>query len=297
MLLAGPLLAIAPHPTVLLAEHGKNFRPVLKVIGTDPVVSTESGKDTRIRREVAFMADRAPYYADGSIRFLSIRLDGLRLAEVYNVAMESSEGTTLNAVSYFDATIISDRPLTNCFIAVLCYDGGFTNGSTDRPKTQIVLHDLPDLVAGKETRIRFSSNAFAERTGAVFFPLIFTGGMEVRSNITDMANRYFARVEEVQHATQLAAYREKFAGRSHAAVPVVTIRPILPAGVEMPKDEEHIARLFVGEDGTVNDADITPEFSSRVVQTEVLRALRGWRFLPKLVNGDPAVAQIKFPLK
>lgn len=295
MLLLAPLLAVAPHPTVLLAEYGKDFRPIVNVIGTDPVISIEKGKETRIRREVAFTADRAPYYADGFIRFSSISIDGLRLSVVFNTA--GTGGGVLNDVSYFDATVVSDRPLTHCFIAVLCFDGAFTNGDVDRPQAEIVVHDLPDLVADKETRIRFSAADFRRRTGAVFFPLIFTAGMEVRTNLTDIADRYFARVEEIQHTARLAAYREKFAGQNHAAIPVVMIRPTLPTGVEMPRNEDHIVRLFVAEDGTVNDADITPEFSSSVVQTEVRRAFLGWRFLPKLVNGEPAVAQIKFPLK
>lgn len=287
-----------PHPTVLMAEHDHGFRPVVAVIGTDPVISTEAGADVRLRQDVMFAAERAPYYADGSVRFDSIKLDGLRFLAIYNEGDDLAvSGKTLTTVAYFDATVTSEVPLTHAFIAIICCDGGFLRGATDRPQTQIVLHEVPDIAAGQSTKIRFSTTAFIDRKGAPFFPLLFRGGAEVRTNIAEYADRYFHRVEQVQHEAQLAAYRKKFPTGNHAAVPVMTFRPVFPPDVALPKGENHLARLFVGEDGTVMDADITPEFTSPAVQREVLRAVRGWLFLPKLVAGEPVVAQIKIPLQ
>ena len=201
------------------------------------------------------------------------------------------------AVEQKDATLVSDQPLTNVFMAVLVFDSGFLSGHTDRPRTQIILHDVPDLAAGQETRVKFSAAAFQQRAGSWFFPLLFSDGAEIRTALAEYSDGYFNRIERLQHQAQLAAYREKFATANHAAVPTVMIRPVFPDGVEMPHDgTPHTARLFVGEDGMVNDLDITPTFEP-VVNREIIRALRGWLFLPKLVDGEPVVAQIKIPLQ
>jgi len=58
--------AFPPHPTVLLADYKKAYRPIVAVKGTDPVIVGEDNREIRVRTEVTFAAERAPQYGTGS---------------------------------------------------------------------------------------------------------------------------------------------------------------------------------------------------------------------------------------
>ena len=184
-----------------------------------------------------------------------------------------------------------------CFIALIAYDSAFLPDRSALPSAQIVIHDLPDLVGGKETKINFTSPMFSGLSDFYYFPMIFAGGFELRTNLNDAAEHYFRQLERVQHASVVTRYREQFPGADRPATPALMIAPAWPAGVGLPTGSTpYSAQLWVTAEGLVSEAQITPEIAPPA-RNELVRALRGWLFLPRLKAGEPVAVRINVPLK
>lgn len=295
---AAPPSVLPPHPTVLLADYKGTPRSVVGVTGTDPRVVADDGQIKRIRTDVSFRAARAANYGEGFIQFKSQQASGMRFVATYDAAGDPNTGGGLIAsTGYYEATILPREDHRDCFIALIAYDSAFLSGRSDRPNAQIVLHDLPDLVGGKETKIAFTSPMFSGLSGYYYFSMIFSNGFELRSNLTDAGERYFRQLEIVQHAATVARYRDQFATADHAAAPTLTVAPTWPSGISLPTSATpYTAQLSVTAAGLVDDVQITPELTSEA-RTELVRALHGWLFLPRLQAGQPLPTRINLPLK
>ena len=93
----------------------------------------------------------------------------------------------------------------------------------------------------------------------------------------------------------LTQYRAQFPAADRPAAPVLMIHPILPPGVPTPKSSV-TATITVEANGHVADADLPPDLPAELAH--VLRdTLKGWLFLPRLRNGEPAATRVNVPLK
>jgi hypothetical protein len=291
----GFALAIPPHPTVLLVELNGLSAPVVGVVTTDPVVSVD-GKDRRIRFEPSFSAARAPHFADGHVEFKRVGFNGVVLKSIVNPGDDpATSGGFMGGTSYFEASIVPSIDIKNGFIAIVMFDPRFLAGEVNDPATEILIHDLKNLPARKETVVKFSTRLPVRRNQSTTFPLVFqAGGAELPSNFSLLIARYFTRVEQVRLATLVSDYRAKYDTVDRAASPVLKIQPTLPAGVALPL-EAIMATVTVGENGHVQDVQIPDGLDSQV-SIALRETLRGWLFLPRLRGGQPISTRVQIPL-
>lgn len=288
--------AVPPHPTVLLVEDGAQRSPVVKVIGTDPVIHTDA-TEKRIRNRVSYYAMRAPHFGDGEVRFTSLAINGTTYHSTANYDdLPSPSAPVIGGAYEFEARLVPTVDLKGAFMAVLLFDTAFLNGAAATPAAEIIVNAIPELPAGRESTVKFRSTIAQRRGQTGYLPLVFAaGGGEVRSSASDFTARYFQRVERELLAGAVARYRAQFPAEDRPAAPFLTFQPILPDGARKPT-EALMAELNVGADGLVREValpgTVEPALSSVLRDT-----LSGWQFLPRLKSGQPAPARIQVPLR
>ena len=291
------LRAAAPHPTVLTVLYKDAFHPVVRVIGTDPVILIE-GKEKRIRSEPNYLPSRVDHYAEGSVEVLdaSIGLSQLRNA----LGPLPSQDPRAPPMQYggradFKATLRSEMALSGGSIAVILYSPFALADTTTPPATEIVVRALPDLPANEPVLVEFTSNWLAYGKDKVFFVQLFDReGRELMSNVASEAWTYYAAVERAQLRNTLRKMRPILAGKDLEARPVLTIRPLLPKPVALPK-EPVIAQLSVSVEGTVTDVQVGATSPAAVGQA-VREALAGWLFIPRMRGGEPVACNVRIPI-
>jgi len=267
------------------------------VIGTDPVILIE-GKEKRIRSEPNYLPSRVDHYAEGSVEVLdaSIGLHQLRMIVGSSPSMHYSAPFMLHGGrSEFKATLRSETALSGGLIAVVIYSRSVLGDRTAPPGTEIVVRTLPDLPANEIVPVTFTSKAFAYREEQAFFVQVFDGtGRELMSNLAQHAWVYYAAMERAQLRDTLRKMRPILAGKDLEARPVLTIRPLLPKPVALPK-EPVIAQLSVSVEGTVTDVQVGATSPAAVGQA-VREALAGWLFIPRMRGGEPVACNVRIPI-
>ena len=286
--LLGPAaLAFAPHPTVLTVKYQDRMLPVVKVIGTDPVVLVD-GKEKRIRSEPEYEPQRADGYSAEKVQFLKIKLSGTQIKVVANVADEGEHPAQVGDVgglAEFETTLKSARTLQGAFITVVIYY-----------PAQIVVHDLPTLPAGVAVPVHITSNMFTYVPGQSYFVQLFDAtGREIFTPVSENSWGYFAGKERARLARALERYRASFAGKDHPAAPAITIRPLLPDGA-VPTAPALTAQLSVSPEGAVDYVSLDGT-AGGAVDRAVREALGGWLFLPRLKAGEPVPCVVQVPIQ
>lgn len=289
------LQAAPPHPTVLMTMVDGAPRPVIKVIGTDPIVVVE-GKERRIRTSPTYFAERAPRYGEGTVEFKRFALNGTEVKRVRALTEEPAMIERLvGGITFFEVTVVPSMELRGGSIAVVFYDAAFMTGLNSRPNPQIIVHDLPVLAAGIEATVKFSAAVSGMNSFFVCFVHVFAaGGAELRSSYEGIAARYYARVEQAKLGAALELYQARFSQADHGAVPFVIIKPMLPAGVGTPTAPV-TATFSVAENGWVSEVAITGT-EDPALCAALEESLRGWLFLPRLKAGQPVASRVQMPL-
>ena len=281
------LRAVGPHPTVLTVQYKDQMLPVVKVIGTDPVVLVD-GKEKRIRSEPAFEPRRASDYSTEAVEILRVKLGGFQTRVVANVADEGERPAQygdVGGMAEFDATLRAPRTLEGAYVVVVLYY-----------PAQIVVHDLPTLPAGKEVPVHITSNMFTYLPGQQYFVQIFDRtGHEIFTPASMNSWDYYAATERARLARALVRYRAKFAGQDHPATPAITIKPVLPNGA-VPTAQALSAQLSVSAEGAVEYVSLIGS-AGPAVDRAVRDALGGWLFLPQLKAGEPVPCTLEVPLQ
>lgn len=288
--------AAAPHPTVLLTTLENSARPVIKVMGTDPVVEV-GGKERRIRSEPVYFAARAPNYGEGTVEFSRVAINSSILKGLVSATDDPAfAGNVVGGATFFDAIITPTVEVRGGFISFLLYNHAFVAGETDAPSPQIILHELPLLAAGVATPVKFTSAVPRLGYSVAYFAQVFAaGGAELRSNFSPLADRYHARVEQVKLATAIEHYRARFARVDHGAVPFVVIKPVLPRRHGVPTAPV-MATFSVAENGWITEVRFDGTDDPPLLAA-LNDSLAGWLFLPRLKAGQPIATRVQMPLK
>jgi len=291
------LRAAAPHPTLLTVLYKDAFHPVVRLIGTDPVVLIE-GQEKRIRTEPSYLPSRVDHYAEGSVEVLEASLEMLHRRIETESSPAPLEGVWHGGHggnSDFKATLRSGVTLSGGLIAIVIYSQSALVDSTIRPASEIVVRALPELPANEKVSIAFTSKALTYRRGQDFFVQVFDReGRELMSNEASKAWPYYAAMERSQLRDTLRRLKPSLAGKDLEARPVLTIRPFLPKEVARPT-EPVMAQLSISAEGTVTDVQVGTTTADLVGQA-VREALAGWLFIPRMRGGEPVVSNVRIPI-
>jgi hypothetical protein len=292
----GAEVSSPPHPTVLLVESGESRLPVWNVAGASPIVDRD-GKKTKLRSDAVFFAERAPHYADGDVKIAKLTVNGMSMvATVDTMADVSRVGGRLGGTAYFEFTANASVDLKGAFVAVLVYDKTFLTDDRVNPVPEIVVRELPTLLAGEDAKIGFSSPLSDPKARPGVLILVFAaGGGEVQTNFSSYVGRYFQRIAQARLAVALPKYLAEPGPLDRAAVPALRFNPILPENVIKPKAPIEVM-LAVSEKGWVTEVELPEEIDPRLA-TSLTANLQGWMFLPRIVAGSPVSTRIKLPLK
>lgn len=298
-LLASSLQAAAPHPTVLTVKYKDQMLPVVRVIGTDPVVLVD-GKEKRIRTEPSYLPQRAEGYSSESVEFHSVSLGGMELKVVADVADEADGRTTTGprfGTTYFKASVQSKRTLKGAFMVIVMYSPLAFMADSKSTRPEIMVHDLPELPAGQRVSVDFSAAVFDGLPAMQYFIQVFDStGREIPTALMGEAWKYYRIIEEgVLLPNAIARYREKYKGMNHAAVPMIMPKPYLPDSLTPPKTEV-TALMTIAPEGVVRHASLTG-VEDAAVEKQILQAMEGWLFLPKLSAGEPVDCIVQVPLR
>jgi hypothetical protein len=298
VLALGTARAAAPHPSVLMVKVRDKMVPVVRVIGTDPVVLVD-GQEKRIRTDPVYLIQRAEAYGEGTVRIKQVSLGAV---EIKNVATAADAQAGITSVSegprfgtaYFQATITAKQFLHGSFIAIVVYGD---QGRPDvLPQSELIVHELPDLPAGQPVPVKLTAAIPNGQSHLRYFMQVFDAtGRELYSNWSVDGWPFYAQREKIILHSQVEKYLARNPGANHALEPVLMARPIFPEGVAVPTAPA-AAVLTVGPDGTVAHVDVQG-ISDPAASTCVGDTLSGWFFLPQLKQGAPVTAKVKIPLQ
>lgn len=292
------LSAAAPHPTVLTVKHKESMLPVVRVIGTDPVVMVD-GKEKRIRTEPIYQPQRGRDFSTENVSLKTVSLGGTQYFPVYDQADDGPRPARIGnhgGVAEFKATLVADRPIEGGFIAVVLFTPAVFALDSDLFRSQIVVHELPPLPAGVEVPIRITSKMFTYIPDQQYFVQVFDrNGVEIFTPYAMPGWAYYAQVERFQLATVLKRYLADHAGETAPARPIVMIKPFLPDRSQLPAGSV-TAYLTITPDGLVEDVSLSDSLPGPA-DGAVQAALSGWLFLPRIKAGSAVSSRIEVPLQ
>ena len=291
---AAPLTAPA-HPTVLMAEHDGKPQAVVAVEKEEPCIIA-GGRRLRLRGNIPLTTERVERYAAGTATLDAMRVEGLQLISAASEldVDKFTPGATIGGYVEFSATITTTSDLADCYVALVVFESAFLKDDTHPPKAQIRVRQLPDLLAGRPTPVKFSTSPFLGREKTSAFVLLFSAGREVRTNVSSLGDQYFYRRERVIHAAAVRHWLEQNPGASRPAQPLLLMPPQFASTEGFPADAT--ADLTITPDGTVLHVSLDRTFTPST-EENILRTLGAWLFLPKITGGAPVLTHVLVPLR
>lgn len=296
------LQAAAPHPSVLTVKYGDKLEPVVRVVGTDPVIMVDA-REKRIRSEPLYLVQRAEAFGEGFVQMNGASLalqsmstaasaDAAQVANGSGMSSESNFGTT-----YFEVTLRSRQELKGGFAVVVTYGSNRVGGRrVQSGPAQVIVHDLPDLPAGKDVPVKFNAALIQGGAQQTFFIQLFDGsGREILTNKSDEAWQFYAMSDRAKLDGAIRKYCERNPAADVAAKPVLMAQPVFKDGLTPPKTAGS-ALLEVAADGTVAKLEITG-IENEGVKQSIAEALNGWLFYPRLRAGVPVASKVQIPLQ
>lgn len=282
--LSTALPAAAPHPTLLTAQYKKELLPVVKVIGTDPVVVL-NGKEKRIRTQCVFMPQRTGAFGAGYVEIAA-----KKVSTQAALAVRQDYGTP--GTIYFEAELKSADNLHGGYIMIVATKIGSGAYDATLINTNFVVRQLPDLPAGMATKMKFQQSLVNGDYNMDHFVQIFdANGREIPTNESAAAWKYYALLELVQLRDALPRYLEQYAGQDHDPFPAVQPRPLLPdRKASLPAGLQ--ATLSVSAQGRVEKVTVAGLDDPGALQA-VTEALEGWLFFPRLTAGQPVPCTVE----
>jgi hypothetical protein len=285
-LLVSALTAAAPHPTVLRVKYRDDKPVVVRVRGDDPYVMIE-GKETLIRSNPIYFLENADGYADNFVETrgaMGGRFNVQVLGEHY---ADRASGLVIGTVE-MTIPMKARKTIKGGFITVAIMSNLYLG--------EIIVHQLPDLPAGQEVKVKLDVRELPRESAAVYFAQVFDeSGREVRTSDLNVAWQYYAQRDRVRLAKAVEMYRGKFPNADHPAVPTLTPSPVFKPNAVLPTGEVTVM-LSILEDGTVSNVD-AGMIENDSARESVIDALGGWLFLPKLKAGQPVSTFMKVPLQ
>jgi len=284
------------HPTILRSSYKGKYYPITAVKGDSAQIEV-AGELKHTDRRDGYDPERARAYARGYVQFRTQNA----LAQVRTLNYRFSNGSevpggTLSSSGTYEATLLPSESHDDCYIAVVF----FQLDAMGEPKAGTIamaFGEVGALTAGKPSKISMEE-AYIPGTGVKYycFPLLFSKGLEIRTDQSEVAARFFRWQEMNVHRKMLAAYLQQNPGANRPAQAYLRIPPVLPDGVDVKTLPAVIHTTFmVRESGEVESLQIEDPVDPPVFEA-IQRAINGWLFMPKLENGRPARIMIKLPL-
>jgi hypothetical protein len=288
------------HPTIFTADFKGKSYPVIAASAEVPEIEAD-GKLRKLYSDQSYQTPRAVGFAPGFVTFkaqhassnmttMSTRLTGPGMAG------SMVPGGTTSESGQYDCTLVASEAHADCYLAVVFFrvdDAGNPLAGT----TAIAFRQIGDLVAGREVKVTVNGSYFAPPgVKAAYFPMVFSKGLEIRTDQSDNAAAYFRRGEMAVHGALLAHYRQQNPTSDKPASAYLRFRPELPIGVDPRSLPPTItAKFAVTESGEVDAVEIDQVLDVKVDQ-ELRRAFSGWLFMPRLKKGIPVRTMITVPL-
>ena len=294
---AASLSAAGPHPTVLTVKYKDRMLPVVKVIGTDPVVLAE-GKEKRIRTEPTYQPQRTSDYSPAEVALQNVWLGGMQLFASIDGEKRTDKPVVgrQGGLTEFRVSLTAKQAMPQGFIAVVIYSEEMFTNESSLFQPQIVVHALPPLPEGVEVPVRVTSKMFTFTPGQKYFVQIFDqDGAEILTPYSSLGWPYYASMEKLQLAVVLKQYLIAQAGRDAPARPVVSVKPLLPPQAERPA-APMTARFSVTAAGHVEDVRLSAP-ASQEIEASLRDAIGGWLFLPQIKAGSPVACRVEVPLR
>jgi hypothetical protein len=129
-----------------------------------------------------------------------------------------------------------------------------------------------------------------------YLSLLFSKGLEIRSNRSEFTARFFRYQELVTHDLLVAQYRKQYPAADRPLMPYLSFPPLLPDAVDPKSLPSTIdVRFMVTERGEV-DSLVVDQPLDPLAEHAIQRALDGWLFMPRLKAGQPVRTLVKLPL-
>jgi hypothetical protein len=289
------------HPSLITTDYKGKSYPVTGVSGELPEIEAD-GKPRRLHLNQSYQTQRAMGYVSGYIHFKAQNASSETRKMVYQFVGSGANssatipGGTISASGNYECTLVSSESHADCYIAVVFFRKN-SDGGPDMRSDAIAFRQIGGLVAGQETHLKINCAYIAPPgTRYYFFPLIFSKGLEIRSDQSEIAARFFRRQEMISHDALLAEYRQKFQAADRPALAYLRVAPQLPVGIDPHNLPATIdAKFVVTETGEVDSLEIGGTLDPQVARA-IRRALNGWLFLPRLKKGIPVRSMIELPL-
>jgi hypothetical protein len=290
------------YPSIITTVfHGKAY-PIIEVTGELPQIMVD-GKLTRVHSDQGFQTPRAVGFAAGHVQVGAQDAEALTRTSSSRWIM-SADGVTdptyPNSVpaksGTYRCTLVATEPHTDCFIAVVFY----CNDADDVPdpaSTTVAFKKVGDLLPGHPTRVTINES-YKDTLGKkfYFFPLVYSKGLEIRSDYCETSARFFRRSEMAAHEAILAQYRQKYPSSDRPASAYLRFQPEFPEGLDMHTLPAVVNATFaVTETGEVDSVEFDQVLGNEADHA-IRRALEGWLFLPRLKEGYPVRTRIEVPL-
>ncbi len=284
------------YPSIITTQYEGKTYPVTAVSGEIPEIQVD-GKLRHLYSTPSYRTPRAMGYAPGFVQFKAQSANTLTKTLTFTI-MGSGKipGGTVSESGEYECTLVASEAHSDCYIAVVFFRND-ASGNPDASTTAMAFRQIGELAAGHETKVTINSGYAAPPDAHFyFFPLIYSRGLEIRTNMSEAAAHYFRPEEMAAHRTLLAGYRQQYPAADRAAFPYLHFQPELPMGVD-PRSlpATVIVNFAVTETGEV-DSVVIDQILDVQVDREIRRAINGWLFLPRLKKGYPVRSMVQVPL-
>lgn len=286
------------HPTIIQGTYKGKALPIIAVHNESPEVEVE-GKLKRLPQgsKTSYTPLRGAGYAPGTLKLGAMKVTGSKTNMVLMFPGGGQvDGGTVSSSTEFTVTVTPTQDYSDCYVALMFFDQGYIEGTTDLPGASVQFEAIKPLVGGKENKLKihFGYVDFGERHIG-FFPLFFTRGMEIQTDQCELVARFFRHREMTIHEHLLKSHREKNANQSVPLKPYLQIPPLVPDDLIPPTPLAIDTTFMVSEEGTVESLQFESDVPTAVL-SPLRRSLSGWLFLPRLKDGRPARTLVHIPL-
>jgi len=274
------------HPTVVIAEYDKHLYPVIDVVGRTGQISL-GGKKQPLPDTQRYEPMRAPAYLFGYIEF----------KDQEAVARTVGFGIATMQFCDFSAKLSSNQSYKDCYLAILCYDRSYVDGENDDGSAVVALRKIGDIEAGARKSVRVEFDYLdAQKRHYYFFPMVFSHGWEIQSNLSEDIAIFFRRLELRSHEKLMREYHREYQGADRQLEPYLRIQPVIPNGLRLDQPIDVDADFMVNDNGMVEDLRIAQPMKPEI-ELAVRRAVNGWLFFPRLVGGSAVSTRVRIPLE
>jgi hypothetical protein len=290
------------YPSIITTVYQGKTLPIMGVSAEFPEVMAE-GKLVRLYSDQSFQTPRARGFAPGRVQvgaqdaessirtsYYRWRMSGDGVTDpTYANALPSKSGT-------YRCTLVAAEPHADCFIAVVFYCND-ANDVPDPASTRIAFKKVGDLLPGHPAQVTINEG-YKGTLGRKFyyFPLVYSKGLEIRSDCSEVSARFFRRSEMIAHEAILDQYRQQYPSTDRPASAYLRFQPEFPDSFDMHAlPGVVVAKFAVTETGEVDSVEFDVKLDKEADHA-IRRALEGWLFLPRLKNGYPVRTMIQVPL-